>query len=62
MAEATPGLMDIVGFIADAIGKGQALAMFVAAENMDAPHALRIGLIDAIAEDPVAEACRRIPK
>ena len=44
------------------IGKGQALAMFVAADKIDASHALRLGLIDAIAEDPVAEASRRIPK
>ena len=42
------------------IGKGQALAMFVAADKVDASHALRIGLIDAVADDPVAEAYRRL--
>jgi enoyl-CoA hydratase/carnithine racemase len=42
------------------VGKGRALEMFVAAENIIAPEALRIGLVDAIADDPVAEAVRRI--
>ena len=42
------------------IGKARALEMFVAAENVDAAQALRMGLIDRIAEDPIAEACRRI--
>lgn len=40
------------------IGKGRALEMFVAAEKINAQRALRIGLIDAIAENPVAEAIR----
>ena len=44
------------------IGKGQALAMLVAADKIDAPHALRIGLIDAIDTDPVAEARRRLQR
>ena len=34
--------------------------MFVAAEKLSASDALRIGLVDAIADDPVAEAIRRI--
>jgi hypothetical protein len=37
--------------------------MFCAAEKMDAATALRIGLIDAIAEDPVSHArkqCERM--
>jgi enoyl-CoA hydratase/carnithine racemase len=34
--------------------------MFVAAEKVSAMHALRMGLVDAIADDPVAEAVRRI--
>ncbi|HXE91083.1 MAG TPA: enoyl-CoA hydratase/isomerase family protein [Terriglobales bacterium] len=38
------------------IGKGRALAMFVAAEKLHAAEALRIGLVDALAEDPVALA------
>lgn len=42
------------------IGKGRALEMFVAAEKITATHALRMGLVDAIADDPVAEALRRI--
>ena len=42
------------------IGKGRALEMFVAAEKMTAIQALRIGLVNYISEDPVAEAIRRI--
>jgi enoyl-CoA hydratase len=42
------------------IGKGRALEMFVAAGRVVAPEALRIGLLEAIAADPVAEAVRRI--
>lgn len=40
------------------IGQARALEMFVAAEKVGAAQALRMGLIDRIAEDPVAEACR----
>ena len=35
------------------VGKATALQMFVAAETIAADHALRIGLIDAVADDPV---------
>jgi enoyl-CoA hydratase/carnithine racemase len=42
------------------VGKGRALEMFVAAEKIMAPQALRIGLVDAIADDPVTEAVRRL--
>ena len=42
------------------VGKSTALAMFAAAEKIHAQQALSIGLIDGIAEDPVAEAARRI--
>jgi enoyl-CoA hydratase len=46
------------------VGKARAQQMFLAAEKIHAAEALRIGLIDAIADDPVAaaEACiaRRI--
>lgn len=42
------------------IGRAEALRMFVAAEKVSAPNALSIGLVDAVAEDPVAEAIRRI--
>jgi enoyl-CoA hydratase/carnithine racemase len=42
------------------IGRAAALQMFVAAEKLSAADALRIGLVDAIANDPVAETIRRI--
>jgi len=42
------------------VGKGSALEMLVTAEKISAQRALRMGLIDAIADDPVAEAVRRI--
>jgi enoyl-CoA hydratase len=38
------------------IGKSMALEMFVAAEKIHASEALRMGLVNWIAEDPVAEA------
>jgi enoyl-CoA hydratase/carnithine racemase len=41
------------------VGKGRALEMFVAAEKIMVAGALRIGLVDAIANDPVAESIRR---
>ncbi len=42
------------------IGKARALQMFAAAEKIGAEEALRVGLIDAIAADPVSEALRRM--
>jgi enoyl-CoA hydratase len=42
------------------IGKGPALEMFVAATKVNAGQALHMGLVDAIADDPVAESLRRI--
>ena len=42
------------------IGIGRAMEMFVAAEKVSAPQALRIGLVEAIAADPLAEAVGRI--
>ena len=42
------------------IGKGRALEMFVAAEKIIASRALKMGLIDAIAADPVDEAVQRL--
>jgi len=42
------------------IGKGRALELFVAAEKVSAARALEIGLVDAIADDPVAHALRRL--
>ena len=41
------------------VGKGRALEMFVAAGKIMAAAGLRIGLVDAIANDPVAESIRR---
>lgn len=38
------------------IGKSHALQMLVAAEKVSASRALEIGLIDAIADDPIASA------
>ncbi len=38
------------------IGKGRALQMFLAAEKVRAPQALQIGLVDAIADDPMEAA------
>jgi enoyl-CoA hydratase/carnithine racemase len=40
------------------IGKGRALELFVSAEKISAARALEIGLVDAIADDPVADALR----
>jgi enoyl-CoA hydratase len=42
------------------IGKGRALELFVTAEKLTAQRALEIGLVDAIADDPVAEAMTRL--
>lgn len=40
------------------LGKALALQMLVAAEKMDAQRAVRIGLVDVVADDPVAEVFR----
>lgn len=42
------------------IGKARALEVFVAAEKIHAQQALAIGLVDAVAPDPLAAAIRRI--
>jgi enoyl-CoA hydratase/carnithine racemase len=42
------------------IGKAKALEMLVAAEKIHAKDALRFGLVDAIANDPLAEAVHRL--
>jgi enoyl-CoA hydratase/carnithine racemase len=42
------------------IGKSRALELFVAAEKISAARALEIGLVDAIADDPIAEALRSL--
>ena len=38
------------------IGKGRALEIFIAAEKISAERAMNIGMVDAIAADPVIEA------
>jgi enoyl-CoA hydratase/carnithine racemase len=38
------------------IGRARALQMFLTAEKLHAPEALRIGLVDRIADDPLAAA------
>jgi enoyl-CoA hydratase/carnithine racemase len=38
------------------VGKARALQMMIAAEKIHAREALRIGLVDAIADDPAAAA------
>jgi len=43
------------------IGKARALEMFVAAGKIHAREALRIGLVAAVAEDPVANALQQLP-
>jgi enoyl-CoA hydratase/carnithine racemase len=42
------------------VGKSVALEMFVAAEKLSAEQASAVGLVEAVVEDPVAEAIRRI--
>jgi len=42
------------------VGKAKALEMFVAAEKIHPRDALRYGLVDAVADDPVAEAAQQI--
>lgn len=42
------------------VGRGRALQMFLAAEKIGADEALRVGLVNAIAADPVAGALTRI--
>jgi enoyl-CoA hydratase/carnithine racemase len=42
------------------IGKSRALELFIAAEKISAARAHAIGLVDAIAADPVASAIRTV--
>ena len=42
------------------IGKGRTLELLVAAEKISAARALDIGLVDAIAADPIAEALHQV--
>jgi enoyl-CoA hydratase/carnithine racemase len=42
------------------VGKAKALELFVAAEKISGAEALKIGLVDVIAEEPVAEAMQQV--
>jgi len=42
------------------VGKANALEIFVAAEKVAAGDAMSYGLVDAVAENPVAEALRQV--
>jgi enoyl-CoA hydratase/carnithine racemase len=42
------------------IGKGRALEVFIAGEKLTADQALRMGLVDAVAENTIGEAVKRI--
>ncbi len=42
------------------IGKGRALELFITSEKISAARAFEIGLVDAVAAEPVAEAMRQI--
>jgi enoyl-CoA hydratase len=42
------------------VGKGIALELFVAAEKVSARRALQTGIVDAVVDDPVAEALARV--
>jgi enoyl-CoA hydratase/carnithine racemase len=42
------------------IGKSRALELFITAEKITAARALEIGMVDAIADDPVAAAIRAL--
>ncbi len=42
------------------IGKSRTLELFIAAEKISAARALEIGLVNALADDPVAEALRQL--
>ena len=44
------------------VGRARALEIFATAEKIRPPQALAIGLVDAVAEDPVAEAIQRIER
>lgn len=44
------------------LGKSRALELFVSADKLHADRAVQVGLIDAIVEDPVAEAILRIQR
>src|SRR5215472_14226928 len=42
------------------IGKSRALAMFLTAEKLTAKDALKLGLVDAVTDDPAGEARKQI--
>ncbi len=42
------------------IGKGRALELFIAAEKVSASRAFEIGMVDAVTNDPIAEALHQL--
>jgi enoyl-CoA hydratase/carnithine racemase len=44
------------------IGKAKALQMFVTAEKLHALDALRLGLVDALSDNPVEQAMQRLTR
>jgi len=44
--------------LARLVGRARAIEMFVAAEKVNAAHALRYGLVDRVCNDPISEALR----
>ena len=42
------------------IGKGRALELFIAAEKLSAVRAYEIGMVDSVANDPIAEALHQL--
>ncbi len=50
----------ISSFVIDKIGRGHARALFATGEAFDAEHALRIGLVNEVAEDRTAAVNRKL--
>jgi enoyl-CoA hydratase len=44
------------------IGKARALELFIAAEKVSAHRAFELGLVDSIADDPIAEALNHLSR
>lgn len=48
--------------LARLLGPARTLELLATGERVSAPHARRLGLVDALAADPVAEAVTRLRK
>ena len=48
--------------LARVIGRGRALELFITADKVTAQPAREIGLVDAVADDPVAEALYQLSR